>query len=165
MTPRIFVTLVAGVCAGAMLLPAEAAAAPRGTAAGPALQAPAPHAMRAPVVHGRPSPWVRPGHGPHAGRFARNHFRHIPGFAWPLAAGWLTPFVSEYDGGTGVYPDRQYPAYMPPPPEAASPLPAPEPIVQQVTRIIVIRGTGCETTAETVPWRDGSPRTIAMVRC
>jgi len=163
MAPRIFAALVAGICAGAMLPPAETVAAPRGTAAGPALQAPAPHAMRAPGIHGRPSPWLRPGHGPHSGRFARGHFRHIPGFAWPFAAGWLSPFVSEYDGGSGVYPDRLYPAYAPPP--VSSPPPAPEPVVQQVTRIIVIRGTGCESTAETVPWRDGSPRTITMVRC
>lgn len=159
MTARMFAALVAGVCAGAML-PGEVAAAPRGATAAPALQAPMPHATRAPVAH----PWARPGHGPHAGRFARNHFRHVPGFAWPLAAGWLTPFASEYDGGTGVYPDRQYPAYAPPP-AASQPSPAPEPVVQQVNRIIVIRGTGCESTAETVPWRDGSPRTVTMVRC
>jgi hypothetical protein len=163
MAPRIFAALMAGICSGAMLLPAGTAAAQRGTAAGPALQAPAPHAMHAPAIHGRPSPWARPGFGPHSRRFARGHFRHIPGFAWPLAAGWLSPFVSEYDGGTGVYPDRPYPAYAPP--SAASPPPAPEPVVQQVNRIIVIRSTGCESTTETVPWRDGSPRTIRMVRC
>ena len=160
MTPRMFAALMAGVCAGAMLLPVLAAAAPRG-AAGPALQAPAPHAMR-----GGPSAWARPGFGPHAGRFARDHFRRIPGFAWPLAgAGWLGPMPSEYDGGTGLYPDALYPAYAPPSPPAASPPPVPTPVVQQVTRIIVIRGSGCESTAETVPWRDGSPRTITMVRC
>jgi hypothetical protein len=164
MAPRIFAALMVGICAGAMMPSAETAAAPRGTAAGPALQAPAPHAMRAPVIHGRPSAWARPGHGPHAGRFARNHFRHIPGFAWPFAAGWPSPFVSGYDSGTGVYPDAPFPAYAPPP-VASPPPPAPEPVVQQVTRILVIRGTGCESTAETIPWRDGSPRTITMVRC
>jgi len=157
--------LVAGVFAGAMMLPAGTASAQRGATAGPALQAPAPHAARAPVVHGRPSPSTRPGFGPHAHRLARNHFRHIPGYAWPLAgAGWLGPFASEYDGGSGAYPDRQYPSYAPPP--AANPPPVPPaPVVQQVNRIIVIRGTGCESTAETVPWRDGSERTIKMVRC
>ena len=163
MTSRMCAALMAGVCAGAMLLPAETAAGPRGTAGGPALQAPMPHAMRAPVVQGHP--WARPGFGPHAGRFARGHLRGISGFAWPMAAaGWLGPVVSEYDGGTGVYPDRQYPAYAPPP-AASLPPPAPAPVVQQVNRIIVIRGSGCESTAETVPWRDGSPRTITVVRC
>jgi hypothetical protein len=155
-----FAALAAGLCA--MTLPAETAAEPRGATAGPVLQAP--HIMRAPVGHGRPSPWARPGHGPHAGRLAQNHFRHIPGFAWPLAAGWPSPFVGQYDGGAGIYPHQPYPAYAPPAP-VASPPPAPAPVVQQVTRIIVIRGTGCESTAETVPWRDGSPRTITMVRC
>ncbi len=163
MTPRMFAALLAGICAGAMLLPAETAAGPRGTAGGPALQAPV-HTVRAPVVQGHP--WARPGFGPHTGRFARDRFGRIPGFAWPLAgAGWLGPIASEYDGGTGRYPDRQYPAYaLPPPPAASPPPPAPTPVVQSVTRIIVVRG-GCESTAETIPWRDGSPRTITIVRC
>ena len=152
MTPRIFAALMAGACAGSLLLPGDTMARSGGMA--PAMHAPA---MRAPFAH--PSPWARPGFGPRAGRF---HHRAIPGFAWPLAAGWFgVPAVSEFDGGTGAYPDAPYP---PPAPAVTPPSPTPAPVVQQVTRIIVIRG-GCESTPETIRWRDGSVRTITMVRC
>jgi hypothetical protein len=159
-----FAAMMAGVCAGAILLPVETSAAPRGAAGGPALHAPVPHVAQMPAVRGH-TPWARPGLGPHSGRFARDHFRRMPGYAWPfVGGGWLGPVVTEYDSGTGAYPDRQYPAYAPPPPPAASLPPAP-PVVQSVTRVIVVRGTGCESTDESVPWRDGSPRTIRVVRC
>ncbi len=160
MTPRIVVAMLAIVCAAATLPTGDTAARSGGMAPGPALHAaPPPQAARAPFSQrrfpGHASPWAR--YRPHAGHF-------IPGYAWPLAAGLLGVPVSEYDGGTGAYPDAPFRPYAPPAPVASPPPPAPAPVVQSVTRIIVLRG-GCESTPETVTWRDGSQRTITMVRC
>jgi hypothetical protein len=161
MTPRTVVATMATVCAVAILPTGETAARSGGMAPGPALHAPAPppQAARAPFSQrsfpGHAGPWAR--YRPHAGRF-------IPGYAWPLAAGWLGVPLSEYDGGTGAYPDAPFRTYAPTAPVANPVPPAPAPVVQSVTRIIVLRG-GCESTPETVTWRDGSQRTIKMVRC
>jgi hypothetical protein len=161
MTPRIIVAMMASVCAASILPTGETIARSGGMAPGSLMHAPAPlpQAARAPfsqrTVPGHATPWGR--HRLHGGRF-------IPGYAWPLAAGWLGAPMSEYDGGTDAYPDAPYRSYAPPVPVASPPPPAPTPVVQSVTRIIVIRG-GCESTPETVNWRDGSQRTITMVRC
>ena len=157
MTPRIFAALTAVVCAGSILGTDATMARSGGMAPGMHAPAPAP-AMHPSFGHGI-SPWMRPGVGPRTGRF--NHA--IPGYAWPLAAGWFGLPVSEFDGGTGAYPDAPYPPRTPA--MSAPPSPPAPPLVQQTTRIIVIRSSGCESNPETLRWRDGSVRTITMVRC
>jgi hypothetical protein len=157
MTPRIFAALTAVVCAGSILGPDATMARSGGMA--PGMHAPAPAPAMHPSFGHAASPWMRPGVGPRTGRF--NHA--IPGYAWPLAAGWFGLPVSEFDGGTGAYPDAPYPRPAPPAPQPSATVSAPSPVVQ-TTRIIVIRG-GCESTPETIRWRDGSARTITMVRC
>ncbi len=165
MTPRMLAGIFSGVLsAGAMLLPAETAARPGGMAPGPAampaMRAPPP--MVRPAMQGRIAPLARTGH-PHPGQFLRDHHRRFPGAA---LAGWWPPmsYADSYDGA-GAYsavPDNSLPPYSSSSPAPVAP--APTPVVQSVTRIIVLRG-GCESNAETIPWRDGSLRTITMVRC
>jgi hypothetical protein len=116
------------------------------------------------ALQGRIAPLAQTGHRPYAGRFLRDHHRRFPGAAWPLAAWWPSvPYGDSYD--LGAYPAASDGTPAPYSSTGQTPIPpAPTPVVQSVTRIIILRA-GCESNAETTTWRDGSPRTITMVRC
>ena len=178
MTPRMFAALFTGfaglVAAAAMLAPLESSARPGGMAGSgpaggvrpmmvrpPAARPPvAPHTMR-PAVQPRPA--ARIAHPQMHGRFAPRHRRFLTS-GWP----WW-PYGGYYDttGGGAPYPASAYPVEGAPSegyPAPYPPAPYQSSVVQHVTRVIVV-GNGCDKQSETVPWRDGSPRTVTMVRC
>ncbi len=175
MTPRIFAAICVGsLLAGSLLIPVETSArsggmagpaiAPRGTMPAPAAR---PRIVHPPVARPgahAPPPAPRIVHArPHPRRAFVRHHRRFVGFGWPW---WpYGPSYEPYQAAT-PYAQPAYPAETAGPDiyPAASPPPPVSSVVQHVTRVIVV-GQGCDRTTETIPWRDGSERTITMVRC
>ena len=153
---RIAATFLAITGIGVLLAASDGTARPMGRPAGfhPAIGAARPLAAgpRA-AFHARSAARL------HAGPHARLHHRGRSGFGlWP------------YGYGDGYYPpesyQRPYPPYLSdeePPPVSSLPRPAPAPVIQ-VINVIPYR-PGCDTEVEQVPWRNGSEKSIRIVRC
>ncbi len=179
MIPRMFAALFAGfIATGAMLIPFETSARPGGMAGGGPAGGMRPMMARPPVARPPVAPQMtRPAlQAPAAARVAhpRTQFgrllpRHHHRFAGSAVGGWW-PAGTYYDttGAGAPYPEPAYPVESAPsegyPIQPNPPTPYQSSVVQHVTRVIVV-GSGCDSQFETIPWRDGSERTIRMVRC
>jgi hypothetical protein len=121
----------------------------------------APGGIRAPTVAHRETGMRRFGHH---GVPSRNLFG--PGFGWPIVT-WDEPGYSTYYAPSNYQmlhdlpPEEALPPYPPYPP----PYPVQPPVVTERVIPIVISRPSCGTEKQTVAWRDGSERTITIVRC
>jgi hypothetical protein len=167
-----FAALFAGTIAtGAMLMPFETSARPGGMAGGGPAGGMRPMMVRPPIAPqtARPAmqaPTARTAHPrTQFGRFLPRHHHRFAGV--PVGGWWPAGPYYDTTSAAAPYPEPAYPVESAPSqgyPIQPNAAPYQSPVVQHVTRVIVV-GSGCDSQFETIPWRDGSERTIRMVRC